>query len=215
MDVEYTARKKSSEWTQVPSHDEHWDEPHYAAKDMGVQIVMKGAKFAKTGVITYSPLASKENHWKIGLSETGIASQKKIAVWKDRFAKKEILVFGITADRETNWSPRNLVHLNTPTSGIDPRVEKEFRHHAEKWNQETAHISSATELVLHPSYQRIIGLGPAVLPLIFQDLVKEPKDWFWALTAITGASPVKPEDAGIMRKMTHAWLQWGLENYYL
>lgn len=70
-------------------------------------------------------------------------------------------------------------------------------------------LSSSTEKVMHPAYQRIIGLGPAVIPLVLRDLEQQGGHWFWALRALTGENPVKPEDAGQVRKMTESWLEWG------
>ena len=42
----------------------------------------------------------------------------------------------------------------------------------------------------------IIGMGPAVVPLILSELEKEPDRWFWALEAITDENPVAASDAG-------------------
>ena len=51
-------------------------------------------------------------------------------------------------------------------------------------------------------------------PLILAELNHEPDDWFWALHAITGASPVPAEIRGNVRQMTDAWLQWGVSQGY-
>jgi hypothetical protein len=96
----------------------------------------------------------------------------------------------------------------------DPEaLAQTFRALADRWRQETLVTSSTTDMVLHPAYQRIIGLGPAVLPLLFHELQERPGHWFWALAAITGANPVSAEDAGHVPKMREAWLalgrQWG------
>ncbi len=68
---------------------------------------------------------------------------------------------------------------------------------------------------MHPAYQRIIGLGPAVIPLILADLARQPDHWFWALRALTGEDPVPAEARGRVKAMADAWLQWGRENGYL
>ena len=98
----------------------------------------------------------------------------------------------------------------------DPVVlAQTFHTLVEKWRRDTMVTSSTTEMVLHPAYQRIIGLGPAVLPLLFRELHERSGHWFWALAAITGANPVAPEDAGNVRKMREAWLALGREWGYL
>ena len=56
------------------------------------------------------------------------------------------------------------------------------------------------------SYQRIIGLGPKVVPLILVELQKETDHWFWALEAITGENPVPKEDAGDVEASARGWI---------
>ena len=89
-----------------------------------------------------------------------------------------------------------------------PVLEEEFRNLAAQWREETEHLSS-TDAFTHPAYQRIIGLGRDVVPLILRDLAATGAHWFWALRAITGENPVGEEDAGYVRRMTQAWLEWG------
>lgn len=86
-----------------------------------------------------------------------------------------------------------------------------FRSLASKWKDETAFESTTVALVLHPSYQEIIGMGPDALPLILDELNREPAQWFWALRAISAEDPVVPRNRGDVLKMRDAWLQWGAE----
>ena len=88
-------------------------------------------------------------------------------------------------------------------------LQQTFDALAKRWREETKVLSSITMKSMHPAYQRIIGMGPQVLPLILRELDREPDHWFWALTAITGEDPVPPEDAGDIEKMTEAWLRLG------
>lgn len=88
-------------------------------------------------------------------------------------------------------------------------VETRFNDLAEKWASETAHHSMMSKIVLHRSYQEIIGLGRDALPLILKRLAVEPNHWFWALRAISGEDPVPAADIGRFDAMRHAWLQWG------
>lgn len=99
-------------------------------------------------------------------------------------------------------APRRVRAPTTP-------VERVFEELANKWRDETSHISSTTKRSMHSSYQSIIGMGPAVVPLLLRSLKKRPEHWFWALVAITRDNPVKPEDAGNVSKMTETWLKWG------
>ncbi len=63
-------------------------------------------------------------------------------------------------------------------------------------------------------YQQIIGLGSSVIPLILEDLAKEPDHWGWALEAITGENPVPEEAAGDITAIADAWLAWGRDRGY-
>jgi hypothetical protein len=107
------------------------------------------------------------------------------------------------------------VETSQPAPQEPTDLERTFQELSRQWREETAHFSSQTQMALHPAYQRIIGLGPGVLPLIFRELECRPDFWFWALRAITGENPVCPEDAGKVRKMTEAWLAFARERGYL
>jgi hypothetical protein len=80
--------------------------------------------------------------------------------------------------------------------------------------------SSAWDSVRNPAYQRIIGMGPIVVPFILDELqrelkIGEPDDWFVALWAITGENPVPLESRGNMKEMAIAWLEWGSRLGYI
>lgn len=78
-----------------------------------------------------------------------------------------------------------------------------------RWEADTAMLSSATEIAMHPDYQRIIGMGHTAIPFILLEMKKKPGHWFCALKSITGEDPVLPEQRGRMKEMTQAWLRWG------
>jgi hypothetical protein len=93
-------------------------------------------------------------------------------------------------------------------------VEQRFRRLEAIWTQETGYLSSYTDVVEHPAFREIIGLGKAVVPLMLRDLEQRPRLWVWALPEITGADPVSPEDAGNIARMSAAWLRWAKANAY-
>jgi hypothetical protein len=87
-------------------------------------------------------------------------------------------------------------------------VRERFEALARQWQAETAMLSSTTKRIMHPAYQAIIGLGPAVVPILIEELRERPNYWFWALKAITGEDPVCPEDRGNLERMARAWIEW-------
>jgi len=74
-------------------------------------------------------------------------------------------------------------------------------------------MSSITQMAIHPSYQRIIGMGQPAVPLILKELQQNPSYWFWALGAITGQNPA--EKAGTFDEVVEAWLKWGRAKGYI
>lgn len=84
-----------------------------------------------------------------------------------------------------------------------------FSRLAEEWRHERPRGVDVASMVMHPSYQRIIGMGEDAIPLILSELDRQPDHWFWALHSITGADPVPEECQGNISQMATAWLAWG------
>ena len=93
--------------------------------------------------------------------------------------------------------------------------QRKFARLTSKWQEETAYLSSPSAIAEHPAYQEIIGMGKAALPLILRDLRKTQAQWFFALRAISGKSPVPLQDRGNVSAMTRAWLEWGADQRYV
>jgi hypothetical protein len=112
-----------------------------------------------------------------------------------------------------------LINLPAETSQTsqshDPALAERFHRLAEQWRQDVGPISSTTKLVQHPAYQSIIALGPGVVPLLLEELKRQPDYWFAALKALTGANPVPAEDRGQLNRMAAAWLRWGREHGHI
>lgn len=86
-------------------------------------------------------------------------------------------------------------------------VDSRFARDAKEWKQESEFMSVVTDMVLLDSYQRIIGLGPAAIPLIIEDLKRNgPEHWFWALTAIVGED--QAHGATDVPSAAQAWINW-------
>ncbi len=95
----------------------------------------------------------------------------------------------------------------------DPFIK--FLELKKRWEEETAILSSITEISMHPAYQQIIGMGQTAVPYILSELTKKPGHWFWALKSITGEDPVQQEQRGRLKEMTKSWLKWGKEKGYI
>ena len=99
--------------------------------------------------------------------------------------------------------------FHEPSNPQQQSIQSLFQTLVKQWHRETAMLSSITQKSMHPAYQRIIGLGKPVIPLILHELEREPNHWFWALTAITGEDPISPDDN--FDRAVDAWLTWGRE----
>jgi hypothetical protein len=97
--------------------------------------------------------------------------------------------------------------------GDDPGIQERFHQLLDSWRNSIVFVSSATQIVIDASYQQIIGMGPAVLPLIFQELSKSPDPWGWALKAITGEDPAAGTET--LEAAAHQWLDWAQTHGYL
>lgn len=86
-------------------------------------------------------------------------------------------------------------------------LSSRFRVLTSDWKEATRFSSSPEEIAVHPSYQRVIGMGPAALPLILKDLQREPHHWFWALNAIVGYDAA--DQADTLKSAADAWIAWG------
>jgi hypothetical protein len=95
----------------------------------------------------------------------------------------------------------------SPFARTDAEVASLFTSLTEQWREATAVESNVERMVLTPSYQRIIGLGPQVVPLILRDLEETRDHWFWALMAIVGEDKAAGQTS--VGAATEAWLAWG------
>ena len=141
------------------------------------------------GITPYYP-------WGHGVSNTLVANNE---------------IYGKTLDCPTgaaSWQTRYIDHTIL-------QLERRFEHLAREWKRETINLSSVQEIILNPAYQRIIGMGPDVIPFILQQLERCPGFWFWALRSLTGENPIKQQMRGDVAEMTEAWLNWGREHGYL
>ena len=99
------------------------------------------------------------------------------------------------------------------TTTLDDGVK--FERLRSWWLSELSRVGygGPREMSLLKPYQRIIGMGKAALPFIFNELRNRPDHWFWALEAITERDDVIPEESrGNLRQMTEVWLRWAEEN---
>jgi len=95
------------------------------------------------------------------------------------------------------------------TSVIEADLQDRFQQLKDDWKSRSRYLSNSAQIAMLWPYQQIIGMGPAVVPLILAEMRQETDHWFWALEAITGENPVPEEAAGKVGAMAQAWIDWG------
>src|SRR5262249_6053114 len=98
------------------------------------------------------------------------------------------------------------------TATVTPTIWTRFERLAAEWKEQSRYLSNTAQIALLRPYQRIIGMGMPAVPLILEELRREPRQWFWALEAITEENPVPPAAAGKVPQMAQAWLDWGKQH---
>jgi len=91
---------------------------------------------------------------------------------------------------------------------------KKFVSLMEEWRATRNPTNSGIEMFINPAYQKIIGMGHEVVPLILKEVESNIDDWFWALKSITGADPVPPAHRGRLKLMAKDWLIWARKQGY-
>jgi hypothetical protein len=90
-----------------------------------------------------------------------------------------------------------------------------FQRLSQEWKAQSQYLSNSAQMAMLKPYQRIIGMGLPVVPLILEELKRSPDQWFWALEAITEQNPVPPSAAGRVQQMAQAWIDWGLKQGFV
>ncbi|HEV3387324.1 MAG TPA: hypothetical protein VG097_21070 [Gemmata sp.] len=88
-------------------------------------------------------------------------------------------------------------------------TEERFRRLVAEWKEQARYLSDTRRMVMLRPYQSIIGMGLPVVPLILEELLREPHFWFWALEMITEENPVPENARGDVQKIANAWITWG------
>jgi hypothetical protein len=103
--------------------------------------------------------------------------------------------------------------IPSPASRSDLR--ERFQRLAAEWKEQSRYLSNTAQIAMLKPYQRIVGMGLPAIPLILEELQRDPDQWFWALESITEENPVPPEAAGQVRMMAQAWIDWGKQQGFL
>ena len=99
------------------------------------------------------------------------------------------------------------------TEPASDKLAEEFAYHASAW--EDAFFLTMQEMFADEDYQRIIEMGPQVVPLILQRLQARPNWWFPALIRLPGVDLMAGQARGNLAEETKAWLEWAEQQGHL
>ena len=105
-------------------------------------------------------------------------------------------------------------NLRKATPIFREAVLSKFEQLVAEWKANRNQTNSGTEMFTHPAYQKIIGMGSEVVPLILKEMEANLDHWFWALKAISGKDPVPPAHRGRLKLMAEDWLRWAKKQGY-
>jgi len=126
----------------------------------------------------------------------------------------DCLVVVRTTTSSTGAAIISLANVRKATPIFRESVVSKFEKLVSEWKTTRNPINSGTEMFMHPAYQKIIGMGSEVIPLILREMEANLDHWFWALKAITGKDPVPPSHRGRLKLMTEDWLSWAKKQGY-
>lgn len=129
-------------------------------------------------------------------------------------ALSDCLVVVRTTTTSTGTAIFGLANLRKATPIFRESVVSKFENLVAEWKTTRNPINSGTEMFMHPAYQKIIGMGSEVIPLILKELEANLDHWFWALKAITGKDPTPPHHRGKLKLMARDWLNWASKQGY-
>jgi hypothetical protein len=118
------------------------------------------------------------------------------------------------ADPREDWSLA-FVDSWTIEEAVEDPLKAEFQMLADRWKRETAIHGHLTKIIMHPDYQRIMAMGPEIVPYILEDLSRQLAHWFWALHNLVPPGHDPAEGLTTMSDARQAWLEWGRDNDYL
>lgn len=122
------------------------------------------------------------------------------ATLEQRVAALEQKVDALLADRSTIYS--------------QPDNRMRFSALVQEWRRTRGHSSKIKDLIDNSAYRQIIGMGPPAIPLILEELERQPGHWSPALRAISGEDPIPHSARGRLEQEAAIWLEWGREKKF-
>jgi hypothetical protein len=150
----------------------------------------------------------------VSYSSAGVIAVQLAVFYLTTVSAADAKVLTASQGPVSTFSPVQKAYTNGHYEPVQDEIL--FNLLVQQWHQERGISSSIADMVLCPSYQRIIAMGQDAMSLILRQLQREgddPDHWFWALEMITGQDPVPAEAYGDNVAIAQAWLSWARGRY--
>lgn len=94
------------------------------------------------------------------------------------------------------------------TQGTDSVLRNQFDGLANRWEKETAHLSSFSRRRNHSYFSLLLKIGSRSIPWVLERLKAGNPFWFLVLKEIAPNGPTEQWN-GDMKKARAKWLEWG------
>lgn len=91
--------------------------------------------------------------------------------------------------------------------------ENKFWDLVRKWEYDTRNISSASQILGHPSVAGLVQMGQEIIPLLLK-VMKDNYHFTFILHKLTGEWPVKDEYKGNGPMIIQSWRKWAHRHGY-
>ncbi len=194
----------------------------HEGRRFGLAYVSPHPDYADHIIVSVIPLERKgkwedhstEIHLAVPLHDIFPDTEDEIEAVKNVVAQAAIEPFQVQVERQPDLSKR--IVSKAARGGVTASVTQDreiscerFSDLAAEWKSQAEFLASPTKIAELPAYRAIIAMGPAAVPLILNELRREPDHWFIALKRITGEDPVPENARGDIDRMGEAWLNWG------
>ena len=155
----------------------------------------------------------KKSELKVRLSRENLDFLERYSAARHLTAAK-IIDLSLSRLREEEGAEDSAGSRSGASIAVSDESRAKFDRLAREWRSAIRYVSSLSQMVTHPAYQRIIGMGVDAIPLMLERLRRQPEHWFWALKSISGEDPVPEEARGDIEAMSRTWLSWGHQHGY-
>lgn len=129
----------------------------------------------------------------------------------------------VTEEYEEQWNKDHPAEMCCVCSGVGDIFyldgdEEMFSSLADRWEEETYHISSVDDMINHPCYQPLKKMGgKEVVVFILKRISHKTTLLMILLDSLIKKdhSPITEDIKGKIKDMSMAWVKWGIQRRYI